>query len=160
MPTTLTSLVAHRDKHAGSSESERVWFFHSHALFEHTAPERVAEAAAFRDRIAKTFAFTPHVEVHSFVPQPAGPFPRGSFEVLFTREVFTEYVTWLSFERPEAIDILVHPMTRWQVRDHGERALWLGRRVDLDVGPLQRMDAKTIETNLSEQDVIERTKKH
>ena len=160
MPTTLRSLLAHRDKHAGSPESARVWFFHSHALFDHTVPERVQEAAAFRDRIAETFASNPHVEVHSFLPHPAGPFPRGMFEVLFTRDAFTDYVTWLSFERPEAIDILVHPLTKWQVADHGEHAFWLGRRVDLDVGPLQRMDAKTIETNRSEEDVIERTKKH
>src|SRR5262249_45537025 len=109
MPTTRQSLLAHREKHAASPESERVWFYHSHALFDHTSPERVQEAAASRARSAATFASPPHVGVHSFTPQPAGPFPRGSFEVLFTRDVFTDYVTWLSFERPEAIDILVHP---------------------------------------------------
>jgi aromatic ring-cleaving dioxygenase len=160
MPTTLLSLVAHRDKHAGAPEWQRVWFFHSHALFDHTAHERVQEAAAFRERIAQTFASTSHVEVHSFVPRPAGPFPRGSFEVLFTRDGFTEYVTWLSFERPEAVDILVHPLTRWQVRDHGDRALWLGRRLDLDMSLLQRMDDATMATSRSEEDVIEATKKH
>jgi len=160
MPTSLQSLVAHRAAHAEGPESGRVWLFHSHALFDHTLPERVDEAGAFRDRIARTFASTAHVEVHSFAARPAGPFPRGSFEVLFTREVFADYVSWLAFERPQTIDILVHPLTRWQVLDHGAHAMWLGRPAALDLAMLQAMDERTEAANRGEVDVIEGTKKH
>jgi Dopa 4,5-dioxygenase family len=75
------------------------------------------------DLIQRTFAETAHVEVSSFIPAPAGPHPRGSFEVLFTREVFADYVSWLMFTRPENLDILIHPLTRSQTLDHTTRAL-------------------------------------
>ena len=58
--------------------------------FDHAAPDCVAEARAFMDLIQRTFAATAHVEVSSFIPAPAGPHPRGSFEALFTREVFAD----------------------------------------------------------------------
>jgi len=115
--------------------------FHSHAYFDHDVPERVAEARAFRERIARTFAMTPGVEVHSFLPAPAGPHPRGSFEVLFTRKTFADYVSWLMFTRPPDIDILVHPLTRSHVLDHTARALWLGKPLQLDRAILEAADA-------------------
>jgi DOPA 4,5-dioxygenase len=95
-----------------------VWLFHSHTYFDHAVPECVAEAREFMDLIRRTFAATTHVEVSSFVPAPAGPHPRGSFEVLFTREVFVDYVSWLMFARPDRLDILIHPLTRSQTRPH------------------------------------------
>jgi Dopa 4,5-dioxygenase family len=69
--------------------------------FDHRIPERAAEASAFRQQLARAFAATPHLEVSSLHAGPRGPHPRGSFEVLFTREVFTDYVAWLMFVRPE-----------------------------------------------------------
>jgi len=93
MPTRLETLVRYRAAHADGPESRRVWLFHSHTYFDHTAPERVAEARAFMRLARRTFAATAHVEIHSFNPGPAGPHPRGSFEVLFTREIFAEYVS-------------------------------------------------------------------
>ena len=81
-PTSFDSLLGHRAAHAEAPESRRVWLFHAHAYFDHESPEAVAEARAFMDRVARAFAAIPHVEVHSFVPHPAGPHPRGSFEVL------------------------------------------------------------------------------
>jgi DOPA 4,5-dioxygenase len=78
------------------------------------------------DVIQRTFAATAHVEVSSFIPAPAGPHPRGSFEMLFTREAFADYVPWLMFTRPERIAILIHPVTRSQCLDHTLRTLLLG----------------------------------
>jgi DOPA 4,5-dioxygenase len=160
MPTSLETLVRHRAAHADGPESRRVWLFHSHAYFDHTAPARVAEARAFMELVRRTYAATPHVEVHSFIPFPAGPHPRGSFEVLFTREVFADYVTWLMFSRPEALDILVHPLTRSQRLDHVQRAIWLGTRLDLDLSLIEAADARTLASGRTEESVIEGTKKH
>src|SRR6185295_17814720 len=115
------TLVRYRAAHADDHESRRVWLFHSHVYFDHAAPERVAEARAFMERIRRDFARTAHVEVHSFIPSPAGPHPRGSFEVLFTREVFADYVSWLMFARPASLDVLVHPLTQSQTLDHTHR---------------------------------------
>lgn len=124
--------------------SREAWRFHSHAYFDHAAPERVAEARAFRDLVRRTFAANPYVEVRAFHAAPAGPHPRGSFEVLFAREAFRDYVPWLMFARPAAIDILVHPLTRSQVLDHTARALWLGTPLSLDRKMLEAEDARLL----------------
>ena len=129
------------------SASREAWRFHSHAYFDHAAPERVEEARAFRELIRRTFAANPQIQVRAFHAAPAGPHPRGSFEVLFTREAFADYVPWLMFVRPAALDILVHPLTRSQVLDHTARALWLGTPLSLDRQMLQAEDARSLEAH-------------
>jgi DOPA 4,5-dioxygenase len=160
MPTSLESLLRHRAAHADAHESRRVWMFHSHTYFDHESPDQVAEARAFMDLVRQTFAATPHVEVHSFLPVPAGPHPRASFEVLFTRDVFAEYVSWLMFERPPNMSILIHPLTRLQTPDHTTRALWLGERLAIGVALLEDVDAKSLATGRSEESIIDGMKKH
>ena len=110
--------------------------------------------------IEHTFASTNHVEVHSFITAPAGPHPWGNFEVLFTREVFADYVSWLMFARPENLDILIHPLTRSQTLDHTARALWLGTPLVLDQSMLEAVDATILASGATEESVINTTKKH
>jgi DOPA 4,5-dioxygenase len=155
MPTSFESLQRHRAARADGPTSGRVWFFHSHSYF---AAEHEADARAFMDRIRKEFASNSHIEVHTFVPFPVGPHPRGNFEVLFTREAFAEYVAWLMFERPDALSILIHPLTRSQMDDHTSRALWLGAPLPLEKGILERSDANSAAR--SEESIIEGAKRH
>lgn len=122
--------------------SYRAWQFHSHAYFDHTTPERMTQARTFMELIRRTFAANAELEVRAFHAAPAGPHPRGSFEVLFGREAFVDYVPWLMFARPAAIDILIHPLTRSQVLDHTARALWLGTPLALDRHMLEAEDAR------------------
>ncbi len=160
MPTSLGTLMRYRAAHADGPEWRRAWLFHSHAYFDHTVPERVAEARAFIELIERTFVATAHVEVHSFIAAPAGPHPRGSFEVLFTREAFADYVSWLMFTRPESLAILIHPLTRSQTLDHTSRALWLGAPLAIDRAMLEAVDAKLLASGATEEAIIEGTKKH
>jgi aromatic ring-cleaving dioxygenase len=160
MPTSLETLARYRAAHADSHASRRVWLYHSHTYFDHAAPERVAEARAFMDLIRRTFAATAHVEVSSFIPFPAGPHPCGSFEVLFTREVFADYVSWLMFARPESLDILIHPLTRSQTLDHTTRALWLGTPLMLDRPMLEAVDARLLASGRTEESIVDGTRKH
>jgi len=160
MPTSLATLVRHRAAHADCHESRRVWLFHSHTYFDHAAPECVAEARAFMDLIRQTFVATVHVELHSFIRAPTGPHPRGSFEVLFTSEVFADYVSWLMFARPESLDILIHPLTRSQTLDHTTRALWLGTPLAIDRPMLEAVDAKLLASGRTEESIIDGAKKH
>ena len=160
MPTSLKTLLRYRAAHTSEPESRRVWLFHSHTYFDHTVPACVAEARAFRDLIRQTFATTPHVDVSSFVPAPAGPHPRGSFEVLFTREVFSDYVLWLMFSRPKGFDTLIHPLTRAQTLDHTARALWLGTPLAIDQPMLEAVDARLLAAGRTEESIIDGTKKH
>lgn len=160
MPTSFEALLRHRASHADAPDCRRVWLFHAHAYFDHESPEAVEEARAFMEHARRAFASTPHVEVHSFVARPAGPHPRGSFEVLFTREAFADYVSWLMFERPPRISVLIHPLTRSQLLDHGARALWLGEPLALDRDVLVTADASTRASARTEEEIIERTKRH
>jgi DOPA 4,5-dioxygenase len=158
MPTSLESLRRHRAAHEGGPESARVWFFHAHVYFDHES--HVDEARAFMERIRETHASNPHVEVHTFIPRPAGPHPRGSFEVLFTREAFADVLAWLMFERPPALSILIHPLTRSQTADHTSRALWLGEQLRLDRELLESVDARLIASGRSEESIIDGSKRH
>ena len=160
MPLSFETLVRYRAAHADGPESGRAWFFHSHVYFDQAVPERVAQAQAFGDRIRRTFAATDHLEVHPLVPFPAGPHPRGSFEVLFTRAVFAEYVTWLMFARDESLDILVHPLTGSQTLDHTQRALWLGAPIAIERAVLEAADASALATGRAEESIIDGTKRH
>lgn len=159
-PTSMERLLQHRTANASGDAASRTWLFHSHAYFDDSVSARVEEARAFMKRIQDTFAANPHVEVHSFIPFAIGPHPRGSFEVLFTREAFAEYVTWMMFARPDGIDILVHPLTRSQVLDHTFRAFWLGMPLTVAMAPLEHIDAQTIATGRSEEAVIAHTQAH
>lgn len=152
--------MRYRAAHVDRPESLRVWLFHSHTYFDHASPQCVAKARAFMDLTDRTFAATSHVEVHSFVPFPAGPHPRGSFEVLFTREVFADYVAWLMFARIEELDVLIHPLTRSQTLDHTTRALWLGTPLTIDHEMLARVDSQLAAADRSEVSIIEGTKTH
>ena len=124
--------------------SYRAWQFHSHAYFDHTAPEQITQARTFMELIRRTFAGDADLEVRRFHAAPAGPHPRGSFEVLFRGEAFAGYVSWLMFARPREIDILIHPVTRSQVLDHTARALWLGTPLTLDRRMLEAEDARLL----------------
>lgn len=136
--------MRYRAAQADCRESPFARRFHSHTYFDHTAPERVAEARGFMDLIRRTFAATDDVRVTSFTPAPAGPHPRGSFEVVFTRDAFADYVSWLMFTRPERLDILIHPLTRSQTLDHTTRALWLGTPVAIDRAVFEAVDARSL----------------
>jgi len=160
LPTSLERLVRHRAAHADSDASRRVWLFHAHVYFDHQAPQRIVEARAFMQTIRETFADNRHLEVHSLVPGPAGPHPRGSFEVLFTREVFADCLAWLMFMRPEALDILIHPLTRSLTLDHTARALWLGTPNALDRAMLESADARLQASGRTEESIIEGSKRH
>jgi len=159
VPTSKEALRRHRAATANGPESLSVWLFHAHVYFDHSVAERVAESRRFMELIRETFA-DGNVEVHSFIPFPVGPHPRGSFEVLFTRKAFAEYVTWMMFARPPSLDILIHPLTRSQVLDHTQRAFWLGTPLPLGTALLAEADARLEAAGRSEESIIEATKCH
>lgn len=52
------------------------------------------------------------------------------------QEYLAPVLSWFMLNRPPSISILCHPITRYEIRDHTERALWLGERVTLDTSAL------------------------
>lgn len=100
----------------------RVDFFHAHVYFQ---PSQAAVAQRFRDRIQADWKKS-NVTAHELHNQPIGPHPLPMFEVDFYRQDFTDVVTYLQFNRPDELPILIHPYTEQPLKDHTLRPLWLG----------------------------------
>ncbi|MBT7293092.1 MAG: 4,5-dioxygenase, partial [Rhodospirillaceae bacterium] len=49
-----------------------------------------------------------------------------------------EFVPWLMLNR-KGLTILVHPDTGHPVPDHEDYPLWLGEKLDLDIGILRKI---------------------
>lgn len=61
------------------------------------------------------------------------------FEVnIFTPAQFGAFVPWLVIHRGP-LSVLLHPNTDNPVRDHTQRATWLGREVPIDTALFKRM---------------------
>ena len=74
------------------------------------------------------------------------------FEVnLFTPEQFGAFVPWLVINRGP-LSVLVHPNCEDgdAIRDHTQRATWLGERVVLDVGLLRELEARFMQKKAEE----------
>lgn len=61
------------------------------------------------------------------------------FEVnLFTPEQFGAFVPWLNIHRGP-LSVLVHPNMDDELRDHTQRAIWMGERYPLNLGLFRKM---------------------
>lgn len=100
------------------------------------------------DRIRREF---PELRIYRFWEKPVGPHPYAMFEVnLFTPAQFGAFVPWLVIWRGP-LSALVHPNTtrdegagEWEteLRNHTQRATWLGDRVPLDLSMFYAMKKK------------------
>ncbi|KAI8927240.1 DOPA-like domain-containing protein [Entophlyctis helioformis] len=58
--------------------------------------------------------------------EPRGPHPIGSYEVWVPAEHFARVYGWFVLNRPKELKVLLHPLTRHELLDHTERAVYLG----------------------------------
>jgi aromatic ring-cleaving dioxygenase len=157
MPLTREALVAHRTATAGKAPHRHVWFFHAHAYF---TPEQEAEARAVRDRIGAELVPSGHVQLNGIIGRPVGPHPAGNFEVLFTRDAFADVMTWLQFNRPVWMSVLIHPCTESMALDHSDRLIWFGTPLPIDLKWPRIADEKARTENRDPVDVIDKDKAH
>jgi DOPA 4,5-dioxygenase len=108
--------------------------FHAHVYY---APDTRETAARVRDSLAAQF----DVELGRWRDEPVGPHPQSMYQVKFTPEVFGKLVPWLMLHH-EGLDVLIHPSTDDDVGDHTHRALWLGRKLELNIEFLRRFVAE------------------
>ncbi|OQR88347.1 hypothetical protein ACHHYP_06876 [Achlya hypogyna] len=132
----------------------REWHFHTY--FHADDPVELAKAIALRNALVDNLAVKSSfvaVPLHHFVrnntpePQvrtkdthglnlvPVGPHPIGSFETWAPVEHFPEVYSWFLANR-NGLSVFIHPLTREEVRDHTERAAWMGSPLVLDVSQL------------------------
>lgn len=81
----------------------------------------------------------PELRIYTFFDRPVGPHPVAMFEVnLFTPAQFGAFVPWLVINRGP-LSALIHPNTvkTEELRNHTQRATWLGERIPLDLRTLK-----------------------
>lgn len=99
--------------------------FHAHVYYD---PATREAASRVRDGLAERF----EVELGRWHDKPIGPHPQSMYQVKFAPDQFGKLVPWLMLNR-EGLDILVHPSTGDDVRDHTDQALWLGEKLALNI---------------------------
>jgi DOPA 4,5-dioxygenase len=102
--------------------------WHAHVYFD--AASR-AEAWAVRQAIEAGF----DIDMGRFHERPVGPHPCWSFQVAFRNDQFAALVPWLALNRRDLV-VFIHPNTGEEVADHRDRAIWMGAKLDLDLGVL------------------------
>jgi aromatic ring-cleaving dioxygenase len=101
--------------------------WHAHVYFE--ADTRDA-ARALRDVLAAQFG--DRISLGRFHERPVGPHPCWSYQIAFPPAQFADVVGWLALNR-HGLDVLVHPNTGDELRDHRDCAVWLGNSHALDL---------------------------
>jgi aromatic ring-cleaving dioxygenase len=104
--------------------------WHAHVYFE--AASRDA-AWALRETIAGEL--DGRMTLGRFHEKPVGPHPMWSYQLAIPAAHFAHVVGWLALNHG-ALDVLVHPNTGDELRDHRDSALWLGRSHALDLAAL------------------------
>jgi DOPA 4,5-dioxygenase len=99
--------------------------FHAHIYFD--GPEQADIAKRLRDAIAQRFS----VVMGRWWDEPIGPHARPMYQVAFSADEFGRFVPWLMLNRA-GLAILVHPNTRYPMRNHLSDALWLGEILALN----------------------------
>ena len=104
--------------------------WHAHVYFDASSREA---AWALRETIE--LELRDSIEMGRFHEKPVGPHPMWSYQLAFPAANFSQVVGWLALNHG-ALDVLVHPNTGDALRDHRDRALWLGRSHALDLAAL------------------------
>lgn len=101
--------------------------WHAHVYFDTHSRET---AWTLRETIARTL--TQHVQIGHFHERLVGPHPMWSYLVFFDASAFSQVIGWLALNRGP-LDVLVHPNTGNELRDHRDSAIWLGHSHALDL---------------------------
>ncbi len=103
--------------------------FHAHVYYDQATRPQAAE---LREQLERVFP----VQMGRWHDQPVGPHPQGMYQVAFVREHFADILQWLMHYHT-GLSVLIHPNSGDDVADHSERALWLGRQLDLNLEGLR-----------------------
>jgi aromatic ring-cleaving dioxygenase len=104
--------------------------WHAHVYFD-----AASRAAAWQLRETIAVALADRMTLGRFHEKPVGPHPMWSYQLAFAAAEFAPVVGWLALNHGD-LDVLVHPNTGNELRDHRDSALWLGRSHALDLGAL------------------------
>jgi len=103
------------------TEIASVQSWHAHVYFDGDTRDA---AWALRGRIEA--AFGARIEMGRFHERPVGPHPCWSYQVAFAPAELAPLLTWLALHHA-GLDVFLHPNTGDALRDHRDRAVWVGR---------------------------------
>jgi aromatic ring-cleaving dioxygenase len=110
----------------------RIEGYHAHVYYN---PDSRDLAERLREAIGTAFT----VQLGRWHDRPVGPHPQSMYQVAFEVAEFSRLVPWLMLNRC-GLDVLVHPLTGDDYEDHARHALWLGRKLELDLESLRKAD--------------------
>ncbi|CAG8478517.1 5694_t:CDS:2 [Ambispora leptoticha] len=115
------------------AEAEEIKEWHFHVYFFQENEKSKESALALRRKIIELIreGFFHPVPYASFNMVPMGPHPIGSYEVWCPKEHFARVFSWFVLNRGQH-SVLVHPLTVEEMKDHAERAVWMGTPMPLD----------------------------
>ncbi|KAM6500980.1 DOPA 4,5-dioxygenase [Amanita muscaria] len=106
-------------------------YFHQNNAAEHQAALELRDAV-LRLRQDGAFVAVPLFRVNM---DPMGPHPVGSYEIWVPSETFASVFSYLCMNRGK-LSVLVHPLTREQLKDHEIRNAWIGPSFPLNLATL------------------------
>ena len=101
--------------------------YHAHVYFEELT---IDSAKLLCEEAGKKFGVT----VGRMHHKPIGPHPCWSCQLAFDRNQYADLLTWLALNR-KSLNILIHPLTGNDLKDHTDYASWMGepQTLKLDV---------------------------
>ena len=100
--------------------------YHAHIYYDEASR---TDAAVVREALDALFT----VRLGRWRDEPVGPHPEPMYHplmVAFAPDEFDRVVRWLMLNR-RGLTVLVHPETGHDLEDHRDRAVWMGRVLDL-----------------------------
>ena len=104
--------------------------YHAHVYYD---AESKDAATALRETIEASFG-TRMGRMHD---RPVGPHPCWSYQVAFEPALFGSLVPWLALNRGDLV-VFIHPETGEELEDHRDRAVWLGAKLELNLGIFEK----------------------
>ena len=103
--------------------------YHAHIYYDDASR---ADATVVREALDARFT----VKLGRWRDAPVGPHPEPMYQVAFAPDQFERIVSWLMLNR-RGLTVFVHPETGQDLEDHRDRALWMGRMLDLNLDVLE-----------------------
>jgi DOPA 4,5-dioxygenase len=106
--------------------------YHAHVYYD--AKTTRARAARLRRRVARKF---PRARLGRWHDELVGPHTQSMYQIAFPRGLLASFVPWLMLNR-DGLDVLLHPETGDDYRDHTAHACWFGATLPLNLEVLRK----------------------